>query len=102
MKKEHISCKKIANYICGELDEHIDSPRCREIKKHLKTCPNCTAYLDGLKKTVSLYRQYPNPIIKDRCRKELFDALKLGDQKSKETFKPLSRLEIIKLRKRNH
>jgi hypothetical protein len=81
MKKEHLSCKNIVKFICVELDEHIDSPRCREIKKHLKTCPNCAAYLDGLKKTVSLYRQYPNPKVKDRCRKELFAALKLKKKK---------------------
>jgi anti-sigma factor RsiW len=83
MKKKHLSCKEIAKYICGELDEHIDSPKCREIKRHMEACPNCIAYLDSLKKTVHLYREYPNPTVTEQCRKELFAVLKLGKQKSK-------------------
>jgi len=90
MKNKQLSCKNIVKFICGELDELIDSPQCREIKKHLKTCPDCSAYLDSLKKTVHLYRGYPNPKVKDRCRKKLFSLLKIGNQKSKEAGKPLS------------
>jgi len=87
MKKEHLSCKKIANYICTELDENTDSPQCREIKKHLKSCPNCTAYLDSLKKTVRLYRKYPDPKVQEQCRKKNFAALELGKQKSRSVKK---------------
>ena len=83
MKKKRVSCKEIAKYVCGELDEHIDSPKCREIKKHMEACPNCTAYLDSLKKTVRLYREYPNPSVTEQCREELFAVLKMGKQKSK-------------------
>jgi predicted anti-sigma-YlaC factor YlaD len=77
-KSTNLSCKEIAKHICGELDEHIDSPKCRKIKKHLKACPNCTAYLDSLKKTVHLYREYSYPTVTVRCRKNLFAMLKLG------------------------
>jgi anti-sigma factor RsiW len=83
MKKKHLSCKEITNYICGELDEHFDSPKCREIKRHIEACPNCTAYLDSLKKTVRLYREYQNPTVSEQCRKELFAVLKLVKQKSR-------------------
>jgi hypothetical protein len=72
------SCKEIMKHICGELDEQINSLRCLEIKQHLKTCPNCTAYLDSLKKTVHLFREYPDPELADKCRKELFSELKIG------------------------
>jgi len=84
MRKEHLSCKKIVNYICTELDEHIDSPQCREIKKHLKD-------LDSLKKTVRLYRKYPNPKVREQCRKKLFAALELGKQKSRSVKKRSNR-----------
>lgn len=77
MKKKRLTCKEIAKYICAELDEHLDSPKCRAIKKHLETCPNCTANLDSLKKTLKLYREYPDPKLSDKCRKELFTVLKL-------------------------
>jgi len=77
MKKKHISCKEVAKHICGELDEQVNSPRCREIKKHLESCPNCTAYLDSLKKTVRLYHDYPCPSLTPKRRKELFTILKM-------------------------
>ena len=81
MKKKHISCKKIAEYICSELGENIDSPECREIKNHLKTCPNCAAYLDSMKKTINLYQKYPDPKMTGKCRKELYTILKLNLKK---------------------
>jgi anti-sigma factor RsiW len=76
MKQKHLTCKESLAHICGEMDEHIDSPKCREIKKHLAACPSCAAYLDSLKKTIRLYREYPCPKLPGRCRQELLATLK--------------------------
>ncbi len=73
---KHLTCKESLAHICAEMDEHIESQKCREIKKHLEACPNCAAYLDSLKKTVRLYREYPCPKLPRRCRKELLATLK--------------------------
>jgi predicted anti-sigma-YlaC factor YlaD len=51
-----MTCRTAYRYICDNLDERINSPRCRQIRQHLKDCPNCRAYLDSIKKTVSLYK----------------------------------------------
>jgi hypothetical protein len=56
-----ISCKDVAKHICENLDEQIDSPICRAIKKHLRDCPDCSTNLATLKKTITLYRSYPSP-----------------------------------------
>lgn len=61
MKKHRVRCGNVVRYICDNLDEGLNSRRCREIRRHLKNCPNCTAYLDSLKKTVSLYKSVRNP-----------------------------------------
>ena len=79
MKTKQSSCEEIAKYICNEMDEHINSPKCRAIKKHLETCPNCTAYLDSLKKTVRLYREYPSPKLLGKRRRKLIATLKLNN-----------------------
>ncbi len=50
------NCRSVHRYVCENLDENINSARCRAIRKHLQTCPDCTAYLDSIKKTVLLYR----------------------------------------------
>ncbi len=77
MKLKKIDCLDVAKHVCGELDEHIDSPECRAIRKHLESCPNCTAYLDSLKKTILIYQHTPNPRFPRRARKKLFAKLKL-------------------------
>ncbi len=59
-------CTQALKYICDNLDAKMDSPRCQEILAHLEECPDCTAYLDSLKKTVILYRRASaSPVPKD-------------------------------------
>lgn len=77
MRLKKIDCLEVATHVCGELDEHMDSAECRAIKKHLATCPNCTAYLDSLKKTVLIYQHVPNPRVPKQMKKKLFARLKL-------------------------
>ena len=82
-KGVRLSCEEIVKHICGELDEHINSPQCRTIKKHIKSCPHCSAYLDSLKKTVRFYRIYESPKLTSKCRTELYKMLNLKTQHSR-------------------
>jgi predicted anti-sigma-YlaC factor YlaD len=77
MRLKKINCTSVAEHVCGELDEDINSPACRAIKKHLKSCPNCTAYLDSLKKTVLIYKRTSNPRFPAKARNKLFATLKI-------------------------
>ncbi len=77
MKKKMIRCPDVLAHICEELDNKITTAQCREIRRHLAKCPNCTAYLDSLKKTIKLYRTYPEKKVPQKARKELFAVLKL-------------------------
>lgn len=77
MRLKKINCTNVAEHVCGELDEDINSAACRAIKKHLNSCPNCTAYLDSLKKTVLVYKYSPNPRFPAKARKKLFATLKI-------------------------
>jgi len=48
--------------ICDELGEDMDSPSCQALQEYVKSCPNCAAFVDSVKKTIRLYRQYsPEP-----------------------------------------
>jgi hypothetical protein len=76
-----IHCKDVARHICENLDEKIDSLLCREIKKHLQECPDCSANLLSLKKTVKLYRRYPAPKLSSVCHKNLMAKLSLLKKK---------------------
>jgi anti-sigma factor RsiW len=75
--KKAIRCPDVLNHICEELDTKLTTAQCRELKRHLAKCPNCTAYLDSLKKTVKLYASTPNRQPSAAARKKLFAVLKL-------------------------
>ena len=71
------ACREVAKHLQEELDARLQSRACRELRKHLAHCPNCTAYLDSLRKTVLLYRRFPDPHTPKRMREKLFAVLKL-------------------------
>ncbi len=77
MSTKRVRCAEVVQHLCGDLDEKIDSPSCRALKKHLEECPDCTAYLDSLKKTITLYRRYPEPRPSATRREKLMSVLKL-------------------------
>jgi len=77
MKRRPIKCKEVALYLCENLTEGLNSARCRALKKHLAHCPNCTAYLDSLRKTVYLFKAYRDPRVPGKTRKKLHSILRL-------------------------
>ena len=84
MKKKSISklrCTEIAKYVCENLDEQLNSRKCREIKKHLQSCPKCTKQLDSLKKTVFLYRNCHTPSLSKQDHEKLLAVLSLKSKK---------------------
>lgn len=70
-----MKCDRAYLHICDNLDENLNSPRCREIKAHLRECPDCQAYLDSLKKTIALYKAMPEPSVPARVHRKLCKTL---------------------------
>ncbi len=70
-----MTCKKTYRYICDNLDERLDSPRCRQIRQHLENCPKCRAYLDSIKKTVALYKAGIAPDIPASAHRRLMKTI---------------------------
>ncbi len=68
-------CKQVYRFICENIDRDMNSPRCRQIKKHLDGCPECSAYLASLRGTVRLYRKRPLPGVPASVHKDLVKAL---------------------------
>jgi len=76
-RKKTVRCDEVAKYICERLDEHLDSQRCRAIRKHLQSCSDCSRELANLKKVIALYRREAVPRLTPSVEKRLFSALKL-------------------------
>jgi hypothetical protein len=72
-----VMCREVARHIQDQLDADLQKRTCREIWKHLRRCSNCTAYLDSLKKTILLYKRYPDPHLPTIIRQNLFAILKI-------------------------
>jgi predicted anti-sigma-YlaC factor YlaD len=70
-------CRDVVRHICDHLDADLNAPQCRQIQRHLRSCPNCTAYLDGLKKTVRLYQRMRVPRVPRGARKRLYAVIHL-------------------------
>jgi hypothetical protein len=77
MKKNNVHCHDVLGHICEELDTKLTSAKCLALKRHLEKCPNCSAYLDSLRKTITLYSSRPNPQLPGKARDDLFAVLKL-------------------------
>jgi hypothetical protein len=71
VKKNPVTHRAIFRHICENLDQDFDSPACREIRRHVEGCGDCVAYLDSLKTTVALYREYPAPGLSAAARRSL-------------------------------
>ncbi len=73
-----MKCQGVYKYICENLDANMKSARCRAIKKHLDSCPDCSAYLDSLKKTILLYKKESGPSVPVSMHKRLFKMIDLA------------------------
>lgn len=70
-----MKCSDVFRHICDNLDSELGTKRCREIRRHLKACPDCRAYLASLKSTVTLYRSLPAPPLSRAAHDRLLRAL---------------------------
>jgi anti-sigma factor RsiW len=71
-----MKCREVYLHVCDNLDQDIRSPKCRLIRKHLESCPDCAAFLQSLKKTVSLYRAVPAPPLPKTAHRRLLTTLR--------------------------
>ena len=66
-------CSEIAAMLSDYLDRDLPPDTCSVIEAHLRSCPNCDRSAAGLRRTVSLCRQYrstdkPGPLPPDKQR----------------------------------
>ena len=90
-----MKCSDVYLYVCTNLDQNLNSARCRRIKKHIAECPDCNAYLDSLRKTVFLYREYPTPRVPQSVHRRLFKVIRTIEEKeSPKAVKKRSRARV--------
>jgi len=65
-----MDCKELFALLSQYLDAELKPEACSEIERHLKDCVPCVAFLNTLRKTAELCRQYrpaepPRPLRQD-------------------------------------
>ena len=69
-------------HMLGDLSEYLDGEAseelCAEIEQHMVHCEDCRIVVDTLGKTVSLYRDMPQPTLSAGARERLYRSLDLG------------------------
>lgn len=74
---KHKLPEKTFREICDYLGGDLDAPACKEVKKHLESCPDCNEYIESIKKTVALYQKYEEPCgTTQECKEKIMKYLK--------------------------
>jgi len=78
MKKADITCKEVMKHVCESLGENLDDEKCRDVKKHLDSCPQCREYFKSVEITIECYRKY-NVKVPDEAHNRLMKFLDLEE-----------------------
>ncbi|MFQ5708844.1 MAG: hypothetical protein ACE5HO_15415 [bacterium] len=70
------SAKERIAKICDELGEEMDSPSCKALRAYVQECPDCAAFVDSVKKTITLYKSYTSKLSR-QSEQKLFKVLNL-------------------------
>ena len=76
--KHDESCQEIFAELSAYLDAELPPDACREIEEHLAGCSPCVEFVDSLRRTVELCREYkagalPDPLSR-QARQDLLAA----------------------------
>jgi anti-sigma factor RsiW len=75
-EKHHIgNCKEVFELLSQYLDAELAPEMCAEIRAHIEGCPPCVEFVESLRKSVDICREYqtavvPGPLA-DSARQEL-------------------------------
>jgi predicted anti-sigma-YlaC factor YlaD len=76
----HSDCRDRLGNLSDYLDGTAQEAVCREIEKHLETCPDCRIFVDTMRKTITLYRERDQKItFPEEARLRLYRRLELED-----------------------
>jgi RNA polymerase sigma-70 factor (ECF subfamily) len=68
---KHQDCSQIFAALSEYLDRELPPSSCAELEEHLRDCPECIQFVDSLKRSIGLCRQFgavntPDPVAPER------------------------------------
>ena len=78
MRNPEITCKEVMKHVCQSFGEELDDEKCRDVKRHLESCPKCREYFKSVEITIECYRKY-NVEIPEEAHDRLIKMLGLDE-----------------------
>jgi predicted anti-sigma-YlaC factor YlaD len=78
MKTAEVTCKEVMKHVCESLGENLEDKKCRDVKKHLESCPQCREYFKSVEITIECYRKY-NVEVPEEAHSRLMKFLDLEE-----------------------
>ena len=77
-------CLHILRQLSAYIDDELPSQICRELRRHLGTCPNCEVFVASLRETVRLCCHRPTPHLSSSeraaLRREILRSFRTGSR----------------------
>lgn len=77
-------CLHILRQLSAYIDDELPSAICRELRRHLGTCPNCEVFVASLRETVRLCCHRPTPHLSSseraKLRRDILRASRAGSR----------------------
>ncbi|HEU4343909.1 MAG TPA: anti-sigma factor [Candidatus Binatia bacterium] len=70
------SCKEITELVYDYLNDKLSPAVKRDLKQHLRLCPDCISFLNTYKKTVAVTRSFNSEEIPPRVRDNIWAFLR--------------------------
>lgn len=70
------TCKQIAELVSDYLGDALEARLRREFEEHLKICPDCVAFLNTFRESVSAVRSVRAEDMPDKVRRNILSFLK--------------------------
>jgi anti-sigma factor RsiW len=71
------TCEELRQQLAGYFDGELDPRLCVELERHLRGCDPCRVFVDSLRRTILLYRDYGRAPAPSGARARLIRVLKL-------------------------
>jgi anti-sigma factor RsiW len=80
MTQRTAACANLLAQLSEYFDDEASEAICRAVEKHMAECPDCTAMVNTLRKTIDLYHAHVSePGLPADVRIRLFERLDLQD-----------------------
>lgn len=84
-------CRKVFGLLSEYLDRELPAESCAELERHIAHCPPCVQFVDSLRKSIQICRNYESPGQTPPLSPEAKLALKAAYEKMIAARQPASR-----------